>query len=150
MNLAQQPSGSPRRISPPQPGRLMLLPPTRILAEEAEEFLSLSDLRQFAVALTGELDRDPARALFEPASWYREAVDPRCSLEQALLLREMTVELCREASLLLQYQKEHGAPLSPGRMEARSEMLNGVSFIAVLVVLLWLVPAAANALWGGK
>ena len=121
MNLAQQPSGSPRRISPPQPGRLMLLPPSRILAEEAEEFLSLSDLRQFAVALAGELDHDTARALFEPVSWYREAVDPRCSLEQALLLREMTMELCREASLLLQYQREQGAPLSPSRMEeARS------------------------------
>ncbi len=150
MNLAQQPSGSPRRISPPQPGRLMLLPPSRILAEEAEEFLSLSDLRQFAVALAGELDHDPVRALFEPASWYQEAVDPRCNLKQALLLREMTFELCREASLLLQYQREQGTPLSPSRMEAKSEILNGLSFIAVLVVLLWLVPAAADALWGGK
>ncbi len=144
MNLAHQPSGSPRRISSPQPGRLMLLPPTRILAEEALEgqFLTVSDLRQGAMHLAAELRHDPARAKWEPVGWYREAYDdPRFSTEQAMVLREMTIELCSDAHILLKYQKQAARA---ARRSRASEGLNAAAFAAVLIALLWLVPMMAQ------
>lgn len=145
MNLAQQPSGSPRRISPPQPGRLMLLPPTRILAEEAEEghFLTVSDLRQGAVALSEELNHDPGRAKWEPVIWYWEAYDDsRFSMEQAELLREMTIELCSDANLLLKFAQSGNRAARRSRL---SESLNGLAIVTLLAAILWAVPVAIHA-----
>ena len=90
--------------------RLELVPPGRIIAEanDSDAILTLGDLRQYAKFFVREFHHDGHAAARKPASWYQQLVR-HCTAEQAELLREMTIELCAELTLLDDYTEEQRA-----------------------------------------
>ena len=125
-------------LSTPGRGRLLLLQPRLIVAEETAELLSMADLRQFAEHLAKEFGYRQGSAYLQPASWYREQADPAvCSEQTAVLLREMTAEHCRASTAVQSSLDLRRAEMpSPRRATRREGVLNGLALLLILTALI--------------
>lgn len=113
--------------------------------DSATEPLSTSDLRQVAQFLAKEFRYRPASAMWEPATWYQEQLGAEvCTLDQADLLRDMTIDRCTAIARGLEHEREvfPGEALIREHVEALSDWIDGIGLVIALLFIFMLAGLA--------